>query len=358
MSVAALERPVRGLAVAVLAVAAGWAVAVLGHLALSGRVWWWTVIDLAMTPVVVIAVPLLVLAVVGLRWRRLPQRVRVVAAVLALAELTTALAGGQADLGPLAGCDEVTPGAHTVRVTSWNTLFWHVDNDVEGFYDLLSAQRADVLVLQEYMGIGDSAAVPLDDLARVRAEFPGAHIAVAGELLTVSRFPIVAERVLTAEPARPATDWREYWTVRVLRTDLAVHGKVLSVYNVHLADPIDIAASPLSAEFYTAAAYLGRWKSAQLDLLRADLAANPHPVLLTGDVNFPPGSGEERALDPLADAACGSPLPTTFAFRGLWWWRLDRTFTSAEVLTHDYAVLDPGAQSTHKPQNLVISIKE
>lgn len=356
MSGATVERQARGLAVAVLAVAVGWAVVVLGHLVLSGRVWWWTVIDLAMTPVVVVAVPLLVLAVAGLR--RLPQRVRLVAAVLALAELTTAVAGGQADLGPLAGCDEAAPGAHTVRVTSWNTLFWHVDNDVEGFYDLLRAQRADVLALQEYMGIANSAAAPLDDLARVRAEFPGAHIAVAGELLTVSRYPIVAEHVLTAEPARPATGWREYWTVRVLRTDLAVGGKVLSVYNVHLADPIDIAVSPLSAEFYTSAAYLARWKSAQLDLLRADLAANPHPVLLTGDVNFPPGSGEERALAPLADAACGSLLPTTFAFRGLWWWRLDRTFTSAEVRTHDYAVLDPGAQSTHKPQNLVISIKE
>ncbi|WP_189212828.1 endonuclease/exonuclease/phosphatase family protein [Actinokineospora fastidiosa] len=321
----------------------------LGQLALSGRVWWWAMVDLAMTPVVVVAVPLLVGAVAAyLR--------RMAAIGLAVLQLAVAQFGGQADLGALAACADAP--AHTLRVTSWNTLYWHVDSDRDAFYALLREQRADVLVLQEYMGHDAWVPRPIDDLPRLRAEFPGTHIAAAGELLTVSRFPIVDQRVLTAEPAEPATGWREYWTHRVLRTDLDIAGRVLSVYNVHLADPIDIAVSPLSVEFLTSAEYLGRWKAAQLDLLRAELAANPNPVLLTGDVNFPPGSGEERALEPLSDAACGAFLPTTFAFRGLWWWRLDRTFTSEDVRVHEHAVLDPRGQSTHKLQNLVVSIKE
>ena len=76
---------------------------------------------------------------------------------------------------------------------------------------------------------------PVPDLGRLRAAFPGYHIAAAGELLTLSRFPI-------AETHKVDTN--------VLRTDIQLDAGLLSVYNVHIPAQYVRNDNPLTRDFY------------------------------------------------------------------------------------------------------------
>ncbi|MEO3780187.1 hypothetical protein ABGB16_25880 [Micromonospora sp. B11E3] len=92
---------------------------------------------------------------------------------------------------------------------------------------------------QLYIDTRDWSPLPLTDPERLRREFPDYHVAVSGELVTLSRFPIVLERPVDLRPwlARPWPDlppadsqMPAYHTVKTLRTDLLVAGRVVSFY--------------------------------------------------------------------------------------------------------------------------------
>ncbi|WDZ83531.1 endonuclease/exonuclease/phosphatase family protein [Micromonospora cathayae] len=356
----------------VVGVAGVWLAYVVAHTVLSGRAWWWNLPDLV-PPLVFVAVPVLLLPLVTLARPR-----RRVAAALLVGALAVGWSSAGVNAATLWHRPDPAP-ADAVRVFSWNTWYWdqlvatgpagEPIRDPDRFYRFLHAQAADVYLLQEYLYIEaeDWDPIRIDDLDRLRREFPGFHVAVSGELVTLSRYPIVGERPLDlrphldrawsdlppAESALPA-----YHTVKTLRTDLAVAGRVLSVYNAHLYVPT--VGLPTRAPD-TAHDALARHdlRRANVRAIAADVAGNPNPVLLAGDLNTSPAMRLIRTLpDRLVDAsgALDSPYPVSWARYGLPLWRLDWVFTSPDVAVHRYRMVPPDGISDHHGQLVVVSL--
>lgn len=333
-----------------------WAGFVLAHLGLSGRWWLWSVVDAA-PPLVFVIAPLLVLAVLGaVVWRGVPvpraARWWVVVPTVAALAAGTALAGLNPGWAPAGAAP---PDA--VRVFSWNTEYWSQRDDPDAFYAYLKRQRADVYLLQEYVHHTDGEAdvlaahSPVDDTTRLRREFPGHSVHARGELLTLSRFPVVAQPLVG--PDRPGLDWPlEFRDAKVLRTDLLVRGAVTSFYNTHIPVQYDFAG-----DFLGHLADAAGQRRAQLDGLLADVAANPHPVVVAGDFNTSPSMGE---LDALREVVVDAVAASTEVYPASWHlgpfgWRLDWAFTSPEVAVHRYEFTDPRGLSDHRPQELLLS---
>jgi hypothetical protein len=347
-----------------LGIGAAWLVFVLLQLVLS-PVWsLWTLVDL-LPPVSFLVVPLLVL-LVAVPWPvvrvRMPVWSRVGVGVVTMVAL--ALGTGQAGVnwpGRFGG-GVGPPPAGALRVVSWDTLMWDQHKDPSRFYGYLRAQHADVYLLQEHVEGVTNQLSPIDDGVGLRAAFPGYHVATAGELVTLSRFPIVASRPLptsaTAPPDVTYTAWPDFWRHRILRTDLAVPGHVLTLYNLDLPDVFDLDLNPLEPRFYTTVQELSASREIQFQALHADLARNGHPAVISGVTNTLPDMGQMHWFDGLTDAArAGGPLyPTTLAFHGMTLWRMDWTFTTSAVRVHSYDLLDPEGLSTHRLQSFVVSL--
>ncbi|WP_432839976.1 endonuclease/exonuclease/phosphatase family protein [Dactylosporangium sp. CA-092794] len=334
-----------------VAAAAGWLCFVLLHLLISGRWWFWLIIDV-MPPAVLLIVPVL-LAAGAAPCRRSRRPV----ALLSLAALVIGAPISGLNFRALAGGDgPAPPGA--LRVFSWNTEYW--DSDGGPFYDFLRDQHADVYLLQEYLRDGD---IPgrIDDSSRLRAEFPGYDLAIAGELVTLSRLPIVRSYPLPAAVPTTDTGWLgEYTRDKILRTDLSLAGgHQLSIYNLHM--PVQInPTSPFSAAFYRTIREQRAQREPQWRALAADVAANPGPALVAGDFNTTPAMGDlNKVPSRLRDASTALPdlYPTTYRDRpGLpRWWRLDWAFVTRDVRVHDYTFGSSHGQSDHRFQLLQLS---
>ncbi|MEV4759257.1 endonuclease/exonuclease/phosphatase family protein [Micromonospora sp. NPDC049559] len=356
-----------------LGAAGAWLAFVLAHLSLSGRAWWWNLPDL-LPPPLFLAVPLLLLPFAPVPRAR-PARAGYAALVAAALGLGWPLAGvNPAALRPAP--PPAPPGA--VSVFSWNTFYWdqllaagpagEPIRDPDRLYRHLHAQRADVYLLQEYLYLDPEwNPLPVHALERIRREFPGYQVAVAGELLTLSRFPITLERAVDVRPwlSRPWPDLPPadsrlpaYHTVKTLRTDLLVAGRVLSVYNAHFQVPVVglPARDPDTAEDALARTDLRR---ANYRAVAADVAGNPNPVVLAGDLNTSPAMRLLRTLpDRLVDATAAqrSLYPTSWTRYGLPLWRLDWVFTSRDVGVHEYRMVPPAGLSDHAGQFVVLSL--
>ncbi|WP_436763863.1 endonuclease/exonuclease/phosphatase family protein [Streptosporangium sp. V21-05] len=360
-----------------------WLVFVAVHRLLSGRVWWWQAPELA-PPLVFAVLPVLLLAVA-----LTARRARGWVAAVTLASLV--LGAGLSGLNPAALWHRpppAPPGA--ITVFSWNTLYWDMvtggetmppptgapSRDIDDFYRYLHAQKADVYLLQEYVYFGpDSKAVRVDDLARLRTEFPGYHIAAASELVTVSRFPIVLQQGLDLRPwvaerrdaiLPPDPGLPDFSAVKTLRTDVRVGGesgsggdggKIVSLYNTHINSPVHAFPKGMDPRRLNRTQHERR--RANLRALAADVERNPHPVVLAGDFNASPAMGILDLLpDRLVDATpvLGSLYPTSWDDR---WplWRIDWAFTTPDVTVHRYGLVRSEGLSDHSGQHLVVSTR-
>ncbi|MFF3441214.1 endonuclease/exonuclease/phosphatase family protein [Streptosporangium sp. NPDC002721] len=354
-----------------------WLVFVAIHRALSGRVWWWQAPELvppfafAVLPVLLFAVALLARTARG--W------------IAAVTLVSLVLGGGASGLNLAALWHRPPPAPpDAITVFSWNTLYWDMvvgevtmppptgtpARDVDAFYRYLHAQKADVYLLQEYVYFGpDSKAVRVDDLARLRREFPGYHVAVASEMVTLSRFPIVSERGLDLRPwvsekrdaiLPPDPGLPDFSAVKTLRTDIQAGGdggKIVSFYNTHINSPVH--AFPKGPDPRRLNRTQHERRQANLRALAADVERNPHPVVLAGDFNASPAMGILRLLpDRLVDATpvLGSLYPTSWDDR---WplWRIDWAFTTPDVTVHRYGLVRSDGLSDHSGQHLVVSTK-
>ncbi|MEU8379074.1 endonuclease/exonuclease/phosphatase family protein [Streptosporangium sp. NPDC048865] len=361
-----------------------WLVFVALHLALSGRVWWWQVPELV-PPFAFAVLPVLLFAPA--------MAARAARGWIAAVTLASLVLGGGASGLNLAALwhrpPPAPPGA--ITVFSWNTLYWDMvtggatmppptgtpSRDVDAFYRYLHDQKADVYLLQEYVYFGpDSKAIRVDDLARMRREFPGYHIAVASEMVTLSRFPIVAERGLDLRPwlreerdraIPPDPGLPGFSAVKTLRTDVRVGGaagngagggdggKIVSFYSTHINSPVHAFPSGPDPRRLNRTQYERRL--ANLRALADDVERNPHPVVLAGDFNASPAMGILRLLpDRLVDATpvLGSLYPTSWDDR---WplWRIDWAFTTPDVTVHRYGLVRSEGLSDHSGQHLVVS---
>jgi endonuclease/exonuclease/phosphatase family metal-dependent hydrolase len=346
-----------------LGVSLAWLLYVPAHLLLSGRWWVWAIPDL-LPPVTFLAMPLLLLAAAPLarpagRW------------VAAAAVLTLVLGAGLAGLNPRAligGGDGPAP-AGALRVLSWNTGVWDHGDDPDRFYGFLRAQQADVYLLQEYEpphsggragGTAEQRAAEVAaDVATLRRNLPGFSVIVRGELVTLTRLPIVTTTALPAE--LPGADWRTvYERSKALRTDVRAGGRTVSVYNVHIPIQIGLGRSAFSTA--TRDRFADRRR--QYRALADDIAGNPNPVLVAGDFNTSASMGELRTLrGRLHDAirADGALIPTSWpvgvpVLPRLW--RLDWALTTPSVAVHEYTRLDPQGMSDHRADRFTISLRD
>ncbi|MCQ6554358.1 endonuclease/exonuclease/phosphatase family protein [Streptomyces sp. C10-9-1] len=329
---------------------------VLGHL-LSGRWWPWLLADLTPPPLFA-AVPLVLLALCllplarGARSRLVPLLVVVLLAGVPRAGLHWGA------LVPGGGPDPAPPGA--LKVFSWNTLYWDTTDDPGAFYRFLASRDADVYLLQEYLAWRDGEPAPVDRLARLRAEFPGYRVVVLGELVTLSRRPVVAvPPVGRARELTPRSGWAErFERGKVLRTDIDVGGTVVSFYNVHVPVQLDVHRSVLSGGFYRVVRDRDAQRREHYEALLEDARANRNPVLISGDFNTTPAMGDLRGLrSAFRDAlpASSGLLPGTWDADGPALWRLDWTFTGGRLAVHRYAFVPPEGLSDHRGQELLVS---
>ncbi|SBT43268.1 endonuclease/exonuclease/phosphatase family protein [Micromonospora auratinigra] len=346
------------------AAALGWAVLTGLHRALTGRWWFWLLPDL-LPPAAYLLVPVaLAAAVPAARALRRPLPARPATAVLAAAATALALGLPDAGLNRYAWASRPAPPPGTLTVLAWNTGYWDQHDDPEAFLRFLVAQRADVYLLQEHLYWDDAAGLagarPAPDPDRLRRAFPGYTLVARGELLTLSRFPVVGHPAVgpDADLAADADFGRVFTAAKVLRTDLRVGGRLLSTYNVHL--PVQVNLAPQRFLGYVRERDAAR--RAQLAGLRADLAANPNPVLVAGDFNTTAAMGDLRPLrDRLRDAAdAGSDVyPASWPTGRLpAVWRLDWTLTSRTVRVHRYALGEPPGLSDHRTQTALITLRE
>ncbi|MEU6075720.1 endonuclease/exonuclease/phosphatase family protein [Micromonospora sp. NPDC047074] len=347
--------PRRWPAAVLLGASALWLVFTAVHLAVSGRWWLWLAVD-AVPPLAFLLVPLALGAGAAVSRRR-----RGAVALLAAAALLLGATQSGINVRRWQGGDGVAP-AEALRVFAWNTGYWDEGGETEALYRRLRDADADVYLLQEYWyerTAGPTAAT----LDRLRAEFPGFHVVVAGELVTVSRLPVLRQVPLEAVDLPPAVAAAgDQWRYKTLRTDLDVGGgRVLSMYNLHLPVQLSPEHGLLDGDFYRVLREQRAQREPQWRALARDVRANPHPVLLAGDLNTSPAMGDLRKLpDGLRDASYAMPslYPASWADSPGWprWWRLDWALVSPEVRVHSYRFGDGRGVSDHRPQELVVSL--
>ncbi len=345
---------------ATVGAALAWLIFILLHLILSGRVWWWILPDLT-PPLAFTAVPLsLSLVALALRAGR-----RWVCGAAASA-LVLACAGGLTGLSWPDGAPDATGD---VRVVAWNTEYWHQGDDRDRFYAYLRRQNADVYLLSEYLYWDDAGHVvrPYDDRDRLAREFPGYRSVATGELLTLSRLPITAHyrigpggvRAGDPPPSLPFLD--QYTQDKVLRTDVRLpDATVVSLYNAHVPVQVDVLASPLGCAFYDFMRDRAAARRAVFRELDGDLAANPNPVLVAGDLNTSASMAELRTLRArLAEAPLSerSVYPGSWPADGVPLWRLDWAFVNPNLHADRYRLVDPDGLSDHKLQELAVAAR-
>lgn len=360
-----------------VALAGIWLVYAVIRWLVSGR-WHWSMLLDAAPPLFLVSVPaLLLLAAAAACGRRRPW-----AAGLALPALLLGLTTGSGINWPALWRDQqpVPPGA--LHVVSLNTQYWAQATSVDRLYDVLHRRQADVYLLQEHVvwdpDLGEEGYSRLDDDARLRAEFPDYHMARQGELLTLSRYPIVAQPPVgpgIALDADPSTTFEQTFDRdKVLRTDLRVGEEILSVYNVHVTVQIAPDLSPFSDEVdYDA--YLQRkfrWRQEEIRGLEEDITRNDHPMVIGGDFNCTAAMRDLNGVRDLAgDAVRAStdfvplswkfPAPAGFEWdsvfnRPLPFWRVDWAFTAGGVDVHRYEFLPTDGVSEHRLQDLWVSL--
>lgn len=360
----------------VMSAAVGWLVFVALHLLLSGRAWWWSLPEL-LPPLAFVVTPVALAAVAPLAR---PARGRIAAVLLAAVVIGWDVNG--INLAGL-GHRPAPPPPDAVTFFAWNTWYWDQlaevarqpppggtpPGQVADFYRYLREQEADVYLLQEYLYYSDGGQpIRVDDTDRLRRELPGYQVAAMGELVTISRYPIVASRGLDLRrwlPGRggdlvPAgSGFPDYFRAKTLRTDLRIGDRIVSFYNSHFHVPAagwSLHREQTRADSRTQHAL----RRANVRALAADLADNPHPAVLAGDLNTSPAMGLRHTLpDQLVDAtpALGSLYPASWHDQGFRLWRVDWVLTTPDITVHRYRFVPSGALSDHSGQNLVLSVR-
>jgi endonuclease/exonuclease/phosphatase family protein len=317
----------------VLVLASVWTPFVLLNLLLSGRWWPWLVFSLV--PPLAYPIGCLALLACGLV-RRLRTRA---SAALSLAGLV--LAVPQAGVLPQVLWHRAPhPGEH-VRVLAWNTEYWHQGEDPGAFYSRLRGLGADVYLLSEYLADDGGRVVAVDDRAALDRAFPGYHIVIKGQLVTVSRLPVVG--------VPPTADQD------LLRVDLATpRGVRFSTYNVHVPAQLDPTASPLSGRFWATLRQRARDRARTYRAMRGSAAADTSPGVIAGDLNTTASMGDLRTAAGLgADAALagGNAVPLSWnAHHPVRLWRLDWMFTRKGLSARRYRLANPWGSSDHAVQ--------
>lgn len=343
-----LHRPAAGMGLAQIVVfgaSFSWALFLTCHLLANGRWWVWLAVSL-LPPLLFAAAPaLLLIAALAARG---PQQAR--SALIAVAALVVAAPQSGLNAGfLLRRANRWQCHARPIRIVSWNTEYWHQNNDPQRFYAYLRGLDADIYLLQEYIyHVGKWNFRLLDDDDRLFEAFADFKIVIKGQLVTISRLPIV--------------DVPDVQAPDVLRVDVQTvpQGRILSTYNVHI--PVQIApVSPLRRTFYRAMRDRAATRNVQYHYLARDLAENAQPAIVAGDFNASPAVGDLRRLAGIATDAIranNAIYPVSWHYRKpvLRLWRLDWVFVSGDARVHRYDFVKATGFSDHGLQRLLVAV--
>jgi len=371
--VAQMLRRVYGRAIIVLATL--WLCYNLVRRIVDGR-WAWSILLNSVPPLLLVLIPLLLLTLSALACGRRRQ----IAAVIAFAGLLPGIDQTGINWHALSASQTVPGGA--IHIFTWNTNYWGMSNsDAEAQYRFMRSHNADVYLLQEHViwipGTGEVGYYRLDDDAKLAHEFPGYHIARRSELVTISRFPIVHTPRFGPAARLPAgAPFNQVFSRdKVLRTDMDVNGRTLSVYNVHVtvqtAIDLDLLAGGMDFDTYYRRKF--EWRREEVQGLVEDIKTNPNPQFVSGDFNSTTAIADLDELRSIAsDATAHSRqiLPLSWRFDApmnfqwnsplaglpLPFWRIDWTFTRGAVKVHKYELISSQALSDHRPQQTWISL--
>ncbi len=230
-----------------------------------------------------------------------------------------------------------------ITVFNWNTQYWASDAERTQFFEYLRARDTDVYHLQEHLD-PTTRQPPNDDSELARA-FPGYSIHRSGELLTLSRLPVLATWM---PPDRT-----------MLRVDVLVDGQTVHLYNVHV--PVQIipraAIRPQSLLADVDARFDRRAR--ELAGLATDIATDDAPLIASGDFN---SSGSMGVMEPILTAtedaavATGDTWPRTWPSWGPRLWRIDYVLSAHGLTALRNDDIDPLGFSDHWGQRTVLAL--
>jgi hypothetical protein len=351
-----------------------WSIFILFHILLKGKIFIWNFFGNIPTVFFVI-IPLIFLMSEFL-WKKKKLF------YILLAVFSLILGSTQLDINiSRLKSTEIPSGAYKeIKVFTMNTYCWgqrsqHREKDY--FYTYLKKQKADIYILQEYVNYTIDWSNPavdksstdvdksrlcrictlvpgfhlqylvIDDLKRLKEEFPGYYIKINQQFVIISRFPI-----------NDMYDYSEQYAYY----DVDIYGKVVRFFNIHFVLHV-IPVSPLKPVFYRA--LKRRFISRQLAFrkIKNDMKNTTTDYILLGDFNSTKTLGFINYLqkDHIDAVRYTNVLfPRTFEYWGLRLWRFDYTFvrkTNKDMKIKSYTLIDHEGLSDHLSQSLIFYIQ-
>lgn len=159
----------------------------------------------------------------------------------------------------------------SARVLSYNIQC--AKQGIEPVVGTIQRLNADLICLQETQNNRMDLTLP----QTLRERFPGWHIAEGGDVMTLSRFPILATKTHALSPKTNRV---------ILETTIEVQGERLTVLNLHYAvKPSHLLRSQMSlADYFHHKAALAEEQTQSVLQVASQTSA---PFILVGDFNLP-----------------------------------------------------------------------
>jgi endonuclease/exonuclease/phosphatase family metal-dependent hydrolase len=201
------------------------------------------------------------------------------------------------------------PGCTAIKVLDYNIQRFGLDLPKETYelnklniVNFIKSENADIISLQEFHGRGRTLYEPLSKMKTelgsetyyYESYFNPRYEQITG-LVIFSKFQAVKKGKLKFEGTRTFG----------IYTDLLIQGDTVRVFNIHLAS-IQLTPSDIdfvvkagqdqqdfgirAVEIYRKLSEALALRTQQLDFLKEELKASPHPVILSGDFNDTPNS--------------------------------------------------------------------
>jgi endonuclease/exonuclease/phosphatase (EEP) superfamily protein YafD len=236
---------------------------------------------------------------------------------------------------------EAGAAAAGLHIVTFNTEYWH--SSERELVDAVNYEDNDIVLLQEHLDRhADNSWGPANHIPQLKAVLKERYVDSEGEVVTVSKWPIVSRRAFS--DGGPDG--------QVLRTDLAVAGRTVSVYNLHL--PVHMHPELLvnPGRFLADLQANAQRRAATLKKVTDDIAGNRNPVLVGGDFNSSSAMNgtawfREHLVDAYSASHCSAP-PDTFRIGKLLNWRIDYLFASRELLPTGYCTKTLDNISDHR----------
>ncbi|MGJ3262829.1 MAG: endonuclease/exonuclease/phosphatase family protein [Salinarimonas sp.] len=337
-----------------------WLLYAVAHEALTGRFWLWVIPGMA-PPLLFAAIPAAVL-LAGLFLKR--YRVPVIA--MAIASFVVSLQSTGINYAALVSRDQAVASQAAIRVVQMNTDYWGQmrdgtltdPRDKDAMLAYMRGLDADVYLLQEHMLRDGDLAIPVTDVSDLEEVFPDYEPVKAGTLLTLTRLPVVERAVVNPDSGSdiflPPPPY-------ALRVDVQAGDRVLSTYNIHMPVQLIIEDDWFGANFYNEIRRRHYIRADEFDVLTADVAANPNPLVIAGDFNTSPAMGDNRDLLAVTrDAAATSGIlyPATWRVGGQLpkLWRNDWFLVDNDIRVELFRSIDPEGNSDHLVQVVDLSV--